>query len=446
MRLSYPNRIIGFFFLPLALLSLATPGSAQDEPAAPNPEAAEEPAAEESAPADESAAITTADPDIPLEHLELLLAPLTQEDLKSEVEAWRDQVKSALQKIAEKEIAARDATEDDGASREALLEELNELRNQKALLSERFTIAIDAYEAKGGDPSDYRKYALATAGLNVDLTDGSAVWSAVVNWLQSDTGGKKWFLKALQFLAIIAAFWFLATFAGRVVRRAVDRQPALTDLMKGFLNKMVRRTVLFIGLLVAISSLGVNVSALFALVGGGAFILGFALQDTLGNFAAGIMVLIYRPFDVGDAVEVGGVSGKVDNVSLVSTTIKTFDNKRVLVPNQSVWGEVITNATASSERRVDLVFGIGYEDDIEKAQGILERLVADHELVLADPEPVIKLHELADSSVNFICRPWAKTEDYWTVYWDLTRQVKEAFDAEGVSIPYPQLDVHTKSA
>jgi small conductance mechanosensitive channel len=173
---------------------------------------------------------------------------------------------------------------------------------------------------------------------------------------------------------------------------------------------------------------------------------GFALQDTLGNFAAGLMLLIYRPFDVSDVVDVGGVSGKVDKVSLVSTTIRTFDNKVVLVPNKRVWGEVITNSSASGRRRVDMVFGIGYDDDTEKARTLLERIVNEHELVLKDPEPAIQLHELADSSVNFICRPWTKTADYWTVYWDVTKQVKTEFDANNISIPYPQQDVHIHQA
>ena len=205
---------------------------------------------------------------------------------------------------------------------------------------------------------------------------------------------------------------------------------------------MVRRVVLLLGLLVALSTVGVNVGALVALIGGGAFVLGFALQDTLSNFANGIMLFIYRPFDVGDAVDVNGVSGTVDAVSLVSTTIRSWDNKIILVPNKEVWGKVITNMTGSPERRVDMVFGIGYGDDIDKARSILERVVKEHPKTLDDPAPTIRVHELADSSVNFIVRPWSKTADYWAVYWDLTEQVKKAFDAEGISIPFPQRDVH----
>ena len=140
------------------------------------------------------------------------------------------------------------------------------------------------------------------------------------------------------------------------------------------------------------------------------------------------------------------MSGTVDSMNMLSTTIRTFDNKVVIVPNGKIGGDTITNATASDTRRVDLVFGIGYADDVEKAQAVLEKLVADHPLVLADPAPVIRVNELADSSVNFVVRPWTKTGDYWTVYWDLVKGVKLAFDREGISIPFPQQDVHIHQA
>jgi small conductance mechanosensitive channel len=177
-------------------------------------------------------------------------------------------------------------------------------------------------------------------------------------------------------------------------------------------------------------------------MGGGALVVGLALQGTLGNFAAGVMILMYRPYDIGDVVSVSGVTGKVDAMSLVATTLTTPDNQMVVVPNGSIWGGIITNITGTARRRVDLVFGIGYEDDMAKAEAILAEIVEAHEKVLKDPAPVIKVAELADSSVNFICRPWCKTADYWDVYWDLTRQVKEKFDEASISIPYPQTDVH----
>ncbi|MDW2068516.1 mechanosensitive ion channel family protein, partial [Vibrio sp. 1579] len=170
-------------------------------------------------------------------------------------------------------------------------------------------------------------------------------------------------------------------------------------------------------------------------------IIGFALQDTLSNFAAGMMLLIYRPFDVGDFVYAGGVDGKVSHMSLVNTTIRTFDNQIIIVPNSKIWGDVIKNVTHERIRRVDMVFGIGYADDLLKAESVLTDIVTSHPAVLRAPEPMIKVHTLNTSSVDFIVRPWVKTDDYWEVYWDVTKEVKLRFDREGISIPFPQQDV-----
>ena len=203
-----------------------------------------------------------------------------------------------------------------------------------------------------------------------------------------------------------------------------------------------------LGLLIAVSQLGISLGPLLAGLGIAGFVIGFALQDTLSNFAAGMMILFYRPFDVGDVVEAGGVFGTVNSMSLVNTTILTFDNQTLVVPNNKIWGDVIKNLNSQRQRRVDMMFGVSYADDIPLVERLLNEVVASHELVLAHPEPVIRLHELGDSSVNFIVRPWVNSEDYWAVYWDITREVKMRFDAEGVSIPFPQRDVHlyTESA
>jgi small conductance mechanosensitive channel len=184
--------------------------------------------------------------------------------------------------------------------------------------------------------------------------------------------------------------------------------------------------------MVVLAALGVNVTPLFALVGGASFILAFAMQNTLGNLAAGLMIMINRPFDEGDYVSVGGVAGTVRNVSIVSTTVVTPDNQIVVVPNSSVWGNVITNATASETRRVDLVFGVPIDASVEKTQAVLEETVRANPLVLAEPEPIVRVNELSDSTVKFVVRPWTRSGDYWTVYWDLTRRVKENLQRAGI--------------
>ncbi|NQX89985.1 MAG: mechanosensitive ion channel family protein, partial [Halioglobus sp.] len=216
----------------------------------------------------------------------------------------------------------------------------------------------------------------------------------------------------------------------------------MSTLLKSMLASISGAVVLGVGFLMALSQVGISLGPMLAGLGVAGFIVGFALQDTLGNFAAGGMILIYRPYDVGDVVEVAGAFGSVKKMSLVSTTITTMDNQTLVVPNSKIWGDVIKNVTAQRVRRVDMEFGIGYGDDIEKAEKILQDIIRGHKLVLGSPEPTIKLHSLGDSSINFVVRPWVKTLDYWDVYWDVTKDVKVRFDREGISIPFPQRDVH----
>jgi small conductance mechanosensitive channel len=262
------------------------------------------------------------------------------------------------------------------------------------------------------------------------------------SWLRSRNGGIKVGLTVLKSFVILLAFWIASRIARRLVNSAVRRVPKSSELLKKFLGDVTRWTVMIVGLAVAINALGVTVGPLIAAIGAAGLVIGLALQGTLSNFASGILILVSRPFDVGDAISAGGVFGKVDAMNLISTRILTFDNQVMLVPNNQIWNGVITNLTALGTRRVDLVFGIAYDADIAKAIAALEELLEAHPKVLDDPPPNIRVHELADSSVNLIVRPWTQTGDYWDVHWDLTRQVKERFVKEGIGIPFPQRDVH----
>ena len=229
----------------------------------------------------------------------------------------------------------------------------------------------------------------------------------------------------------------------RLVRRAVGTSKfSLSQLLRNQLVSFSGKAVMFLGLLVALSQIGIQLGPVLAGLGIAGFILGFALQNTLSNFAAGLMILIYHPYDVGDLIEAGGVMGTVKAMNLVSTTIASLDNQKLVVPNGKIWGDVIRNITAEPNRRVDMTFGIAYADDVDHAESVLWDIVKSNALVLQDPEPVIRLHTLGESSVDFIVRPWARTSDYWTVYWDITRAVKKRFDQENISIPFPQRDVH----
>jgi small conductance mechanosensitive channel len=364
---------------------------------------------------------------------------LSQDDgLRNAIETAADNLASEGESVA----TADGSLEEKEALKGALAKLETQLIEQRTALIDRLEIVLTEFSAKGGDRTQYDDYINAVSGINVDVTDASATWTAITGWLQSPEGGIRWAINILQFVFIILVFYMLSLLASKAAQGALAKSTKLSSLLRDFIVMSARRLVLFVGFFVALSALEVNVGPVLAIVGAAGFVIAFALQNSLSNFASGILMLIYRPFDMGDFVNAGGVAGKVESMNLLSTQLRTPDNQLVVVPNNSVWGDVITNVTGITERRVDLVFGIGYDDDIDKAQAILEAIISEHELVLGDPEPVVKLHELADSSVNFVCRPWVKPADYWTVYWDVTREVKRRFDAEGVSIPFPQRDVH----
>lgn len=216
----------------------------------------------------------------------------------------------------------------------------------------------------------------------------------------------------------------------------------MDDILVSFLTSILRWVLLLFVVVAALSQLGIDTTSMVALLGAAGLAIGLSLQDSLSNFASGVMLIIFRPFTKGNFVEAGGATGTVQSISIFTTTLTTPDNKEVIIPNGSIISNNITNFSARPIRRVDMVFGISYDDDIRKAKKLLEEIIAADERVLDEPAPVIALGELADSSVNFLVRPWAKSEDYWALLWHTTETVKLRFDEADITIPYPQMDVH----
>ncbi len=323
-----------------------------------------------------------------------------------------------------------------------LLDTLTELRTHRAALIERFNVVLAELKAKGGKIEGYEKYRDAVDDILVDVSDTSAALTFITGWLASEKGGIKWAVNLSKFVGILVLFYMLALLVGKAVQRATASAKTMSQLLKDFINPFTRRAIIAIGLLVAISTLGIAITPLLALITAAGLVIGLALQGTLSNFASGLLLMFYHPFDIGDAIHAGGTEGNVDSMNLMSTVIRTWDNKVMIVPNNKIWDDVITNISGTERRRVDMVFGIGYSDPIDKAQAILEQIAKEHPDTLEEPVPVVKVHELGDSSVNFIVRPWVLPTHYWGVYWDITRKVKEEFDKQGISIPFPQRDVH----
>ena len=214
--------------------------------------------------------------------------------------------------------------------------------------------------------------------------------------------------------------------------------PMLVDFLKSILNAIL---MLFV-IVASLDQLGVDTTSLVAILGAAGLAIGLSLQDSLKNFAAGVMLLVFKPFRSGDFIEAGGTAGVVKKIGIFTSTMNTPDNKEIIVPNGKIYGDNIVNYSAMDTRRVDMTFGIGYGDDLLKAKNLLEQMVKEDERILEEPAPVVAVSSLGDSSVNFIVRPWVKKEDFWGVMWSFTENVKLRFDQEGISIPFPQMDVH----
>jgi len=345
---------------------------------------------------------------------------------------------------AEASVAARP---DDAASKDALITAMLRLDSSTQTLTE----VVPMMAALEIDTSRYKGLLIRSTGeITTDVFAQGVAAQLLSRWIEGvresvGANGPRVAFQILLFGLVLAIFWGLSRFVRKVTERAVEAQQLrFSRLLKRMIVSMASGLVMMVGLLIALSQLGFEVGPMVAGLGIAGFIVGFALQETLGNFAAGVMILAYRPFDVGDLIECAGaaVFGKVSSMNLVSTTVLTLDNQTRVVPNGKIWGDVITNVTAQDVRRVDLVFGISYGDDIPKAEEVLWSIVKEHPMVVDDPEPVVKVHELGDSSVNFVVRPWAARDDYWDVHWDITREVKMRFDRDGLSIPFPQTDVH----
>jgi len=330
------------------------------------------------------------------------------------------------------------------------------LQLSQLIVKQRLNIATDSLRSliSIGDEvdletSEYKRQIFEVTGsITHDLLNKKVILSILSHWSNSAVD---WLAgnapQHIFQLFVFALILFIARALAKLTRKVVSKTVVsknlkMSHLMQDFFISMSGKGVWVIGIMVGLSQIGLNLAPILTGFGIAGVIIGFALQDTLSNFAAGMMLLIYRPFDVGDFVYAGGVDGKVSHMSLVNTTIRTFDNQIIIVPNSKIWGDVIKNVTHERIRRVDMVFGIGYADDLLKAEEVLNDILTSHPSVLRSPEPNIKVHTLNTSSVDFIVRPWVKTDDYWDVYWDVTKEVKLRFDREGISIPFPQQDVH----
>lgn len=245
----------------------------------------------------------------------------------------------------------------------------------------------------------------------------------------------------LYALIILLFGRWLVKWVTYLIQRALERTGMDATLIH-FLEKLIYYTLLIAVILAAADQVGIKTTSFLAILGAAGLAVGLALKDSLSNFASGVMLILFHPFKVGDAVTAAGISGTVVRIDIFNSVIHTWDNQKVIVPNSMITSDIITNINANPTRRIDLTIGIGYDDDVGEAKAVLEQLVQAEQRILADPAPTVALAEFGDSSINLVARPWVRTEEYWSVRFDLMEKIKRAFDERGITIPYPQRDVH----
>ena len=278
---------------------------------------------------------------------------------------------------------------------------------------------------------------------NLNVPDLGFDWNEVIAMIK--TTGVEF---GVNLVTAIVIFYFGRMVVG-LLMRGLNKMMQAQDVdvtLQTFVGNLVRMVLLVFVIIAAISALGIQTTSFIAIIGAAGLAIGLALQGSLSNFASGVLIVLFRPYKVGDFVEAAGISGVVEEVQILTTVLKTGDNKKVIVPNGQIMDSVITNYSANDQRRVDMTFGVSYDDDLDKVRSTLEQLIAADDRILDDPACTIAVSALADSSVNFVVRPWVKSADYWGVMFDLTEAIKKRFDKEGISFPFPQQDVHLYKA
>ncbi|MDJ0829569.1 MAG: mechanosensitive ion channel [Desulfobacterales bacterium] len=248
-------------------------------------------------------------------------------------------------------------------------------------------------------------------------------------------------MRILAAVAILFFGWWAAKIIRSIIRKLMERAHVDPTIIT-FVKNLAYIALLAFVFIAALGKLGIQTASFIAVLGAAGLAVGLALQGSLANFAAGVLLIIFRPFRVDDVIDAAGVIGKVEKIEVFTTQLKTPDNKTIIIPNSKLTADNIVNISAKPTRRVDMIFGVGYEDDLDKVKQVIESVLTEDERILKDPAPTIGLVELADSSVNFAVRPWVNAADYWDVYFDTHEKMKKRFDAEKIAIPYPQRDVH----
>ncbi|EKV03257.1 small-conductance mechanosensitive channel [Leptolyngbya sp. PCC 7375] len=392
--------------------------------------------------------------------LEKIAADIESAEEQADGDSIETEATSVIEVQVGGDIDAADAAENSGEQLEGVAEELeavadaeSDLKNQLVVnvtalqgeqtgLVDRFTVVLDALDQKGGDTTSYRKYIDAVSGIELDITDTEGLGVRLVSWLRSEEGGIRWGLNLAKFVGILLASVIVSRLLARVIDRVLTRIGGTSNLFRDFAVMVVQRGVLVTGALLALASLGVSLGPILALVGGASFVLAFALQSNLGNFASGLMLLVNKPFDVGDEVKVAGYWAYVDSISIASTKLKAFNGSVVTLPNNTVWGGDIINFTHSDIRKQMIYIYVKFTQDLDKIYQMWIELAASHPQVLDDPAPGwFPWNGHYDYHICVGLSAWTKTDVYWTVYIELLKELQIRLDKMGIELAAPVQEI-----
>ena len=332
--------------------------------------------------------------------------------------------------------------EEEAELKNQLVIQVTELQSEQAAIVERLNVVLDALDKKGGETKSYRQYIDAVTGVELDITDTEGLGVRLVSWLTSAEGGLTFIIKVAEFSGILIVSVMIAPWLGKIANNILSRVGGISTLFRGFTVMVVKRGVLVVGLLIALAAIGVNLGPILALVGGASFVLAFALQSNLGNFASGLMLLINKPFDVGDEVKVAGYWAYVDSISLASTKIKDFSGNIITLPNNTVWGSDIINYTHADIRKLGLAIHVKFEQDLDKVYQMWMDITAAHPKVLDDPAPSwFPWNGHYDYYIYVNLTAWSTTDDYWYVYIDLLKELQKQIIELGIELTAPQQEI-----
>ena len=355
------------------------------------------------------------------------------------------EIDQAHQKIEQTTEKLEAAIEDKSEIKTQLLLNLTEARDEQAAIGDRFEIIINALEKKGGDIEKYRKYLSAVGLIQVDISDREAFWITILGWLKSETGGLRWAINTSKFIGI-TIFSVIASFiAANITRRSLKIIPNMSELLRGFLVGIVRQGILVIGILFALTALGISLGPLLAVFGGVSFVLAFALQNNLGNLASGLMIMFYKPFDEGDEIKVDELWGYVDSITIATTQLKGWSGEIINVPNDSIWNSNIINLTHSESRGFTGTVLVDIAQNLTQAKRVILAAIKSHPAVLEEPSPRTLIWELEGDSISIIFFGHTKTQEYWQVHEEVIELIQQGINQAGIEIDIPEQKIQIES-